>query len=165
MLLPFNNNFIRQRCTHFKNSPVSEDRCGVPRLISRLPILDEGPLLLSLRGLDDGLDTLAEFVVNSSCDTIAACGKRPLIRAAVAPPLVDGFDVESRRLRRPGEEQNGIPGSDGARRRRCCWRYWWDGDCPVEQEDGDPVADPELDGNGPTDMDVDLRLLRSPLVG
>lgn len=40
------------------HSPVSEERCGVPRLISRLPILCGGPLLLDRRWLEDGLDTL-----------------------------------------------------------------------------------------------------------
>lgn len=122
---------------------MSEDRCGVPRLISRLPILWGGPLLLDRRWLEDGLDTLAGGDVaggwTSGCSEDRAVGRRPLMRAAVVAPttVVDlgVFGVENLRpLNRPGEAEGDAvavpgavvvvkPGSEGARLIRGWW--WW----------------------------------------
>lgn len=109
----------------------------MPLLISRLPILCGGPLLLERRWLEDGLDTLDGVVgVSSSCDSP---GSKPWIRATVvAPTTVGGCEVEKRRLpNQPGDGDAewlgmGNPGSEGARRIR-----GWVGWCVA----GDPEAD------------------------
>lgn len=153
------------------NSPVSEDRCGVPRLISRLPIFEgDGPLLLSLRGLCAGLDTLPEFWTTSSlCKSMDRLANAEDAAVVPSAEFCLSFVDKRRRLSRPVEEEpSGIPGKDGVRWSRCegCWGCdccWSLGDdLAAEEVDGDPG----FDGNdGPTDMDVDLRLLRSPFVG
>lgn len=151
---------------HVRHSPVSDERCGVPRLISRLPpilVAVIGPLLLGRRGLCDGLDTLTVWPWHSTEES----------NETWFCLLCSGFDPDNRRgpFSRFGEEDNGIPGREGARWRRCfgswwlcCCCCWW-----LPEVDGDPLADDGFeadgDGNGPTEMEVDLRLLRSPLVG
>lgn len=151
--------------------PVSEDRVGVPRLISRLPMPWGGPLLLERRlwleeGLYDTLDGVAvllpgELLLCSSPPNVV--GRRPLNTAAVVA-LTTAPVVCLRRPKSPelGDEDGvavGKLGSDGTRLSR-------DLRLGVVVEDGDPdAADDECDGNNPTEMEEDLRMLRSPLVG
>lgn len=160
---------------------MSEDRCGVPRLISRLPMLG-GPLLLERRrwldeGLDDTLDGVLWLVVagsralNSSGDSVGSSS--PLKSAAVVAPTTSPDDALAEELRRlpkrlaTGDEDVDAAeqlGSEGWRLRSRDLRCgdWW---CALEA-DGDPKTGVGgCVGGSPTEMEEDLRMLRSPLVG